>query len=415
MPACREPEAPFLSLRPLPALERLPLHARVREQLRMLIGAQFEDGQKFFSEPVLVERFGVALGTLRQALGDLTREGLLVRRVPQGTFVRKTEAAPLTVRVIMPQSESIFLMGLLDQIVAACDTRKVRMRIHQTHRGEGVSDTLRQLDGSPAQQRMLLLGEPPRSAHQLYLSLAKRGFRVVNVDTPLTGFGDAYVGVDNDVGIRLGMRHLMDLGHRRITLLVNEPMAYGNTHSRVLSFRTVAREEHLSGARVIFCDGSVRGDAAIREGVVQALAAHQPTALFAVSDWGAWVTLKLLASRGMRVPADISVMGFDDDRASAFMQPSLSTLAQPIKDIAIRALDLLLLPAAPSGRHLLPPSLVVRESTGTAAGRQQKSKLKSRTCARRRGVIRGRRAAFHAFPTPTGTLDACQFDRHSDS
>ncbi len=350
------------------AVSRLPLHARVREQLRTLIGAQFEDGQKFFSEPVLVERFGIALGTLRQALGDLAREGLLVRRVPQGTFVRKTEAVPLTVRVIMPQSESIFLMGLLDQVVAACDTRKLRMRIHQTHRGEGVSDTLRQLDGSPAQQRVLLLGEPPRNARQLYLSLAKRGFRIVNVDTPLAGYSDAYVGVNNDVGMRLGMRHLMHLGHRRIVLLVNEPMTYGNTRLRVRSFRSVACEHGLRDARVVFCDPSSRGDAAIREGVGRSLASScRPTALFAVSDWGAWVALKFLAARGLRVPADISVLGFDDDRASAFMQPSLSTLAQPIQAIAQRALACLIQPAAPTGlTTLLPPTLVVRESTGPA-------------------------------------------------
>ena len=253
------------------------------------------------------------------------------------------------------------------------------MRIHQTHRGENVAETLRQLDGSPAHQRVLLLGEPPRNARQLYLTLAKRGFRVVNVDTPNAGCGDAYVGVDNDVGIRLGMRHLTDLGHRRITLLVNEPMTHGNTHNRVHSFRTVAREAGLREARVVFCDGSVRGDAALREGVVQAVAgSRRPTAIFAVSDWGAWITLKTLARRGIRVPEEISVLGFDDDRASAFMQPSLSTLAQPVKDMADRAMDLLLQPAPPAGVSLLPPSLVVRESTGPAAASESRAPRRRR-------------------------------------
>lgn len=58
------------------------------------------------------------------------------------------------------------------------------------------------------------------------------------------------------------------------------------------------------------------------------------------------------------------MLGFDDDRASAYMQPALSTLAQPVDLIARRAIDLLTRAQSPSGTVLLPPTLVVRESTG---------------------------------------------------
>jgi DNA-binding LacI/PurR family transcriptional regulator len=68
------------------------------------------------------------------------------------------------------------------------------------------------------------------------------------------------------------------------------------------------------------------------------------------------------------VPEKISVLGFDDDRASAYMQPALSTLAQPVDEIARRAIDLLVQREAPTGEFLLPPKLVVRESTGKVEG-----------------------------------------------
>ena len=67
-----------------------------------------------------------------------------------------------------------------------------------------------------------------------------------------------------------------------------------------------------------------------------------------------------------RVQTRAQVVGFDDDRASAYMQPPLTTLAQPIDDIARKAIDLLVQTSHPRGTFLLPPSLVVRESTGKA-------------------------------------------------
>ena len=173
--------------------------------------------------------------------------------------------------------------------------------------------------------------------------------------------------MDNEHGIRLGLEHLLTLGHRRITLLVNEPPLRGNTRARVGSFRACARAHALREARVASCDAPVRGDAAIRARVRALLAApRRPTAIFTVSDSGAWMVLKCLAEQGVRVPEEISVLGFDDDRASAFMQPSLSTLAQPIEAIARRAVDLLVQDLPPSGTELLAPALVVRESTGPA-------------------------------------------------
>lgn len=85
-----------------------------------------------------------------------------------------------------------------------------------------------------------------------------------------------------------------------------------------------------------------------------------------MSDTGAWVTLKALADLDVPVPGKMSVLGFDDDRASAYMQPALSTLAQPVDHIARRAIELLVNDAHPVGDELLPPTLVVRESTGPA-------------------------------------------------
>jgi len=345
----------------------MPLHARVREQLREIVLRDFEDGAKFYSEPTLIEKLGISQGTIRRALTDLAREGLLVRKVPSGTFVRKTDTEAPEIRVIMPGCDSIFLMSVLEKILEHCKNRKLPVRIHHTHRGAHVPEALLQVGGPPTHQRVILLGEERKAARALYASLSKRGFRVVNIDTLAAGCGDAYIGVDNDRGIRLGMDHLMQLGHKRILLLVSEPMQAGNTRERVRQFRAIARQNRLKHAGVLVRDPASWQDAEAIETLRELYGTpNAPTAIFAVSDTGAWVALKSLAELGIAVPSQVSVLGFDDDRASAYMQPALSTLAQPINDIAQRALDLLTQKRAPKGMVLLPPKLVVRESTGRA-------------------------------------------------
>src|SRR5437016_1403214 len=83
----------------------LPLHARVRRALKSVIDDCFEDGQKFFTEPQLIEYLKVSQATVRRALQDLANEGLLDRRVARGSFVIKRncrETAVDTLGVFVP-------------------------------------------------------------------------------------------------------------------------------------------------------------------------------------------------------------------------------------------------------------------------------------------------------------------------
>ena len=348
-------------------ISRMPLHARVREYLRDLALNSFEDGGKFYSEPILISQLGVSQGTVRRALTDLAHEGLLVRKVPSGTFVQKKPDDAQEIRVVMPGCDSVFLMSILERILNDCQRQNIRVRIHHTLHSAHATEVMRQFQGEPSRLRVLLLGVPRPVAHSLYMLFSKRGIRVVNIDTLSAQCADAYVGVDNADGILQGMKHLMSLGHRRILLLVNEPMAEGNIQARVKEFRAIVKANHLAGSRVEICPrDSWRNDGAKARLRELLNGDSAPTALFNVSDSGAWVTLKCLAEMRIPVPEKISVLGFDDDRASAYMQPALSTLAQPIDIIARRAITLLTQRELPQGTELLPPALVVRESTGPA-------------------------------------------------
>ncbi len=349
--------------------ERMPLHARTREFLRDLALNSFEDGDKFYPEPVIIEKLKVSQGTVRRALTDLAAEGLLVRKVPLGTFVHKKSSEAPEIRVIMPGCNSVFLMGILEKLLNDCGSRKLSIRIHHTMTGTHGTEILKQFQGEPSRLRVLLLGVNKSTARSLYLQLSRRGIRVVNVDTLAEQCGDAYVGVDNTAGIQQGMEHLVSLGHHRILLLVNEPITEGNIQVRVGEFKTIMQSKHLRGSQVEICPRGMWRDAYAKARLNEILlASNPPTAIFTVSDTGAWVSLKCLSEMNISVPEKISVLGFDDDRASAYMQPALSTLAQPIDEIARRAIDLLVQSETPTGEFLLPPKLVIRESTGKATG-----------------------------------------------
>ena len=86
-----------------------------------------------------------------------------------------------------------------------------------------------------------------------------------------------------------------------------------------------------------------------------------------MSDPGAWAVIKWCAENNIDVPTQLSVLGFSDDRPSAFTYPALTTIAHPVPEIARTAMEMLTTSDQQRGTKMLTPHLVIRESTGPAA------------------------------------------------
>lgn len=125
----------------------MPLHLQVRRSLRSAIEDHFEDGQDFWTEAALIERVGVSRGTVRQALLELSREGLLVRQAAKGSFVRKSAAT--TLGVFVPRYDSDFFTGMLDHLAQAGRGCRLRLQVYHTHQGENAEESWRHLTQSP--------------------------------------------------------------------------------------------------------------------------------------------------------------------------------------------------------------------------------------------------------------------------
>jgi DNA-binding LacI/PurR family transcriptional regulator len=174
------------------------------------------------------------------------------------------------------------------------------------------------------------------------------------------------VGATNWAGALSATRYLLELGHRRIALITG-PEDVLCSRARLDGYRSA-----LETAGVIFDDSIVRfGDFHVEGGFRHAMellsASDRPTAIFAGNDLQALGVIEAARRHHLRVPADLSVVGFDDLPLSRWTSPPLTTVRQPLAEMAATAVRLVLDqnedPEVEAGSVELATSLVVREST----------------------------------------------------
>ena len=207
--------------------------------------------------------------------------------------------------------------------------------------------------------------EPPAGLEQL----RNQGTPVVVMDRLLQGFEGDSIVVDNHLGGVLAAQHLVELQHRRIAIINRSP----DTSSARL--RQEGYEEVLIPEGLLD-DSQVKlgtftfefGREAARE-LLSAAPDDRPTAILAGSDILAIAALQAVYEIGLRVPDDISIVGYDRIAMSQLMSPPLTTVAQPIYQMAQLAANLLVERATGTAkegmiRRTLQPSLHIGASTG---------------------------------------------------
>ena len=204
-------------------------------------------------------------------------------------------------------------------------------------------------------------------------SLSKQGHCVVTVGEPHTIAGVDLVCADDLQGGMDATRHLLDLGHRRIAFL-------GGIRSRAAhlrryeGYRCALQQADVTVEPSLNLPSQSHGFATQEDGYRCMLAAlalpEPPTAVFARNDACAIGALHAAHVRGVRVPQDIAIVGFDDIPLAAYQAPPLTTVAQPIHEQGRTAAQFLLsrmrgeVPAQQS--RMMPCHLIVRASTGAA-------------------------------------------------
>lgn len=197
-------------------------------------------------------------------------------------------------------------------------------------------------------------------------SLSAAQLPVVTIDQHTAHAEFPSIAADSYGGARSAMQHLAELGHRRIAFITgDERMNSARDRHRAYDDAVAILGLERDPALVLPGDYSLGSG---RTAAQQLLAlAVRPTALFAANDLSAFGAMSVLQTAGLRVPQDISVVGFDDLEAASLVHPGLTTVRQPINEMGRAAANTLLALIAgldvATQQVSLPTELVVRAST----------------------------------------------------
>ncbi len=205
--------------------------------------------------------------------------------------------------------------------------------------------------------------------------------RLMALDFPFVAFGRAnaewnfpYVDVDVQAGIRLAVEHLLALGHRRIACL-GWPQGSHNGEERAKGYMHALHEAGISPPpEWLMRTHNVIGDAyQATHTLLTQPGSERPTAIVALSDVLAIGAMSCIEALGLRIGVDIAVTGFDDDPMSAFLRPPLTSVHQPIDEIAEQVIDMLI--ARIAGQRDGEPSLLFQPQLSVRASSDPRARI----------------------------------------
>ncbi|TDC95184.1 LacI family DNA-binding transcriptional regulator [Saccharopolyspora aridisoli] len=208
-----------------------------------------------------------------------------------------------------------------------------------------------------------------RRTRGYYEKLAREGVRMVFVNGGAPSLDVPDITVDEHLAGHLAARHLLEQGHRRVGFVSGPSRALPSRLKRA-GWAAALEEAGVEPAAELVAHGAFSAEGGA-EAMSRLLDGPQPTAVLCSSDVMALGAMGEAKRRGLSTPEEISVVGFDDIPLAAYCQPALTTLAQPIRDMAAAAVDELLRQLDPDGdergstsfSRMFRPSLIVREST----------------------------------------------------
>jgi DNA-binding LacI/PurR family transcriptional regulator len=269
------------------------------------------------------------------------------------------------IALALPELQSPYFAEMAGLIVQAAERRSWTVLIDQT-------------DGQADRERNLVAGLRRHAIDGLIFSpLALAGEELTGDGTPMVLLGERiwhgpadHVAIDNTAAAADATRHLADLGRERIAAIGAQQAASAVTaHQRLAGYRLALADAGLpADARLVAeVESFHRADGAAA--MARLLDGPQPPdAVFCFNDLLALGAIRTLLERGLDVPGDVAVVGFDDIEDGRFSTPTLSTISPDTERIARIAVDLL---AERLGEDTEPPRevkvghhLVARESTG---------------------------------------------------
>lgn len=368
---------------------RLPVYKRVHAALgERILGGACAVGHYLPSERALAEEFGVSRASVRHAVSNLQKEGLVTVYPTRGVMVKDLRegergptkaASPRLVGLVAPwlvhYAEAGLLLvpairGVLNRHafdLLLCDTFAAGI-LRQLRRERESLESL--ITRGVAGAIVFYQGEEWNL--KLLRSVQKHGIPIVLIDREVPGFACDAVLMDNEQAGYLATCHLIEGGHRRIAH-ITAPWNISSVNDRLAGYRRALEEHGIAfDPHLVACHSDdMRGSAV--SAVEEFLSLKErPTAIFALHDEVAFFAWVELERAGVRVPEEMALVGVNNFRPEYRMEDGktcrLTTIEQPLSSIAAAAAELLCKrilkgPAAEPEVVRFPPRLIVRDSS----------------------------------------------------
>jgi LacI family transcriptional regulator len=317
---------------------------------------------------------GVSFGTVSRVINNdihvkkETRERVLKTMQRLG-FVANRQARSLaggkshSIGVLVPDLGTGYIGEIIRGIDAELSLTDLDLILYTTHRtASKEANYVANLATGMVDGLLLVL---PRSPVDFIGNLTQRKFPFVLIDHQGAGRDCPAVGATNWQGAYNATEYLIKLGHARIGFITGS-MDLGCAVDRLDGYRSALRTHHIPFAPELVYEGTFfQPDGYAGTQTLLDLQVP-PTAIFASNDVMAMGVMDAVRSRSLRVPGDVSVVGFDDIPQASLVRPALTTVNQPLEKMGRVAtqklLDLLQKPDTEAERIELPTELIIRDS-----------------------------------------------------
>ncbi|NOU62845.1 GntR family transcriptional regulator [Paenibacillus sp. LMG 31461] len=359
---------------------KTPKYQTIVDDLKQKIATgKFDPNEPLPTQLEFAKIYNTSDITSRRALVELANEGYIYRVRGKGTFIRavsseRPEARKATLDKIYLAHVSMplrafghrFYSDLIAGIQEVCEEQNIKFYLWDM----GHKSTLPEKDESTG----FVLLPSANTDPELFRSWKSEERKLVTVHFFYPQLQIPYVIVDNLTGGFLATQHLLSLGHRRIGIVLTGKSFYEMNQEfslRLQGYRLALSQYNVAFDPELVCiiEENEESEEMGYAGANKLISLPKPpSAIFVTSDYKAVGVIQAVKDHGMRVPEDISVVGYDDTLVSPFIEPSLTTINQNTLSVGRRAAELLIFDWTQyeEGHFIkdeIVPKLIVRDST----------------------------------------------------
>lgn len=346
-----------------------PIHRQIADQLRSLITTgEFKPGDKFPSLREISQTLGVNYLTARQAVKTLTEEGLLTSNLGKGSAVSQSLNQVKKLALVVPNLGQALIAEISRGVSEGLADKGIPISIFDYH--DDLKAEIETYDRLHKESfcGAIVFASMAEESNQALLRLTLKGLPIVLVDRSSENILYSSVESDNVSGGFKATTHLIEMGYKRIAFIGYA--GFNTTRKRHEGYRmALAQRKIVYDPKLVREVPSVsRAGTGNREATLDLIKAARADAIFYFNDSYALMGMRDIRQRGLDVPGDVAIVGFDDIPMASLSHPELTTIRQDGFEMGKKAIQLLLDQLAQGEgfmkQHwLVPVELVVRESS----------------------------------------------------